>query len=308
MSDEPHSAAYFGDQRNFWWNEDFLGLMAGRLGLAKVSRALDAGSGLGHWTRALLPSLPRATVVGIDRERRWVEQASHWAAHAGLSGRVRFDVGDVTSLPFDDGTFDLVTCQTVLIHVRDVDVVLREFLRVLAPGGRLLVAEPNNLAGSLCVGSARGAALASRLALLEFQAICEQGKVALGEGDNSVGDLLPGKFANAGLIEVNAWTNDRANCLIPPYVTPSERAQVDDLMTFDANDFWIWSRADTERYFLAGGGTPNRFESLWSTARASLRSDVAAVRAGSLHQAGGGVTYLVTGVRPIGHDSLPHSI
>jgi SAM-dependent methyltransferase len=298
MSDQPHSAAYFGDQRDFWWNADFLGLMGQRLELAQMTRVLDAGSGVGHWGRVLLPLMPLAQVTGVDREPQWVAEATRRAQAAGLGGRLTYRQGDVGQLPFPDASFDLVTCQTVLIHVPDVRAVLREFVRVLAPGGLLLVAEPNNLSGAFCIGSARGASLVDRLDLVRLQALCEHGKAALGEGDNSVGDLLPGWFSQAGLSRVETWVSDRATALVPPYSTPAERAQVKDLEEMDANDFWMWSRADTQRYFLAGGGAPTEFDALWAKARTTFRAELASVRAGTLHQAGGSVCYLVAGRKP----------
>ena len=66
---EPHPAAYFDEQRDFWWNLDFLRLVATRLDLGRVRSMLDVGSGLGHWGRALLAALsPETTVVGVERD------------------------------------------------------------------------------------------------------------------------------------------------------------------------------------------------------------------------------------------------
>lgn len=47
-ADDPHSAAYFNDQRDFWFNDDWLRLLARRLGFDQVRWALDVGSGQGH--------------------------------------------------------------------------------------------------------------------------------------------------------------------------------------------------------------------------------------------------------------------
>lgn len=47
-SGAPHSAAYFNPQRDFWWNADYLQLLAERLGLGDVRSALDVGAGVGH--------------------------------------------------------------------------------------------------------------------------------------------------------------------------------------------------------------------------------------------------------------------
>ncbi len=70
-SGEPHSAAFFNPQRDFWWNDDYLQLVAARLGLDGVRSALDVGAGLGHWGTLRLPLLaPEATIVGTERDPR----------------------------------------------------------------------------------------------------------------------------------------------------------------------------------------------------------------------------------------------
>ncbi|MFZ4429870.1 MAG: class I SAM-dependent methyltransferase [Phycisphaerales bacterium] len=117
---KPHSAEFFNEMRDHWWHADFLELMAKRLALGEVRRVLDVGCGVGHWSRSLAPVLsPEATVVGIDREPRWVKEAGEAAARLGLQPRFTYRQGDAFALPFDDGVFDFVTCQTVLIHLSE---------------------------------------------------------------------------------------------------------------------------------------------------------------------------------------------
>jgi ubiquinone/menaquinone biosynthesis C-methylase UbiE len=50
---KPHSAEYFGDTRDFWWNSDFLELMGKRLQFGNMKKILDVGCGVGHWGRLL---------------------------------------------------------------------------------------------------------------------------------------------------------------------------------------------------------------------------------------------------------------
>jgi ubiquinone/menaquinone biosynthesis C-methylase UbiE len=191
---EPHSAAYFDEQRDFWWNLDYVRLVAARLELARARSVLDLGAGLGHWGRTLLPVLsPQATVVGLERDHRWVAQASAEAARLGLSNRCSFQEGVAEALPFEDETFDLVTCQTLLIHVADPAAVIAEMRRVVAPGGMVLLSEPNNLAGLLVADSNTvDKPLLEAVERIEFALICERAKTAVGVGNSSVGDLLPG--------------------------------------------------------------------------------------------------------------------
>jgi hypothetical protein len=65
-----------------------------------------------------------------------------------------------------------------------------------------VAAEPNNLTESLLLDSISNQASINEIVeLVRFQLTCEQGKVALGEGDNSLGDRGPGLFVEAGLVD-----------------------------------------------------------------------------------------------------------
>ena len=177
-----HSAAFFDKQRDHWWNEDFLQLVVSRLGLGPTRSLLDVGCGLGHWSRALTRVLPALTEsVGVDPELAWVREAVLVEdLRPTTTATVLQARGE--ELPFPDGRFDLVTCQTVLIHVADVVAVLREMCRVARPGGMVLVAEPNNLAGQVVRTSVSAqAGLGALASALAFYAVCEAGKAALGE-------------------------------------------------------------------------------------------------------------------------------
>jgi hypothetical protein len=64
----PHSAEPFGPQRDFWWNRDFLDLMATRWRLREASSLADIGCGVCHWSRLLYPYLREsARLTGVDR-------------------------------------------------------------------------------------------------------------------------------------------------------------------------------------------------------------------------------------------------
>ena len=58
MSDQPHSAEFFGEQRDFWWNRDFLALMATRWRLHEASSLADIGHGCFIPTCARVPGSP----------------------------------------------------------------------------------------------------------------------------------------------------------------------------------------------------------------------------------------------------------
>ena len=73
----------------------------------KPVRALDLGTGTGHGARLLAQRFPEAEVIGVDLAPAMVEEARRLLP-ADLRRRVRFEVADASSLPFEDGAFDLV--------------------------------------------------------------------------------------------------------------------------------------------------------------------------------------------------------
>jgi SAM-dependent methyltransferase len=294
----PHSAAYFGAFRDYWWNRDHLALCAERLGLGSVRSVLDVGAGVGHWGRALAEVLSgEARVTGIDREPEWVAEATRRADAAGVGDRFAYLQGEAERLPFEDATFDLVTCQTVLIHLPDPRAAIREMARVVRPGGLVLAAEPNNRALAL-IGTSVEVPVEELVDLVRFIITCERGKVALGLGDSSVGDLVPGLFAECGLEDVRVYQSDKPSPLFPPYAGEEQRVLRDQLRDDAGGDPFGWSRDEALRYFVAGGGAEADFDAAWERRRAEARELAEAAAAGTLHEAGGQVLYLVSGRRP----------
>jgi len=234
--------------------------------------------------------------TGVDREPSWVEQARARAAALGLDGRFSYQQGAADRLPFPDDSFDLTTRQTVLIHLPDPTAAIAEMRRVTRPGGLVAVAEPNNLAESLLLDSISNQAGVDEIVeRVRFQLTCERGKTALGEGDNSLGDRVPGLFVAQGLVEVEAHVNDRATAVFPPYAAAAQHAFVDEERDRLARRLWIWSEADTRRYFLAGGGAEGHFAARFAHALAARERIVRGLGDASYHGIVGGAFYLVAG-------------
>ncbi len=292
-----HSAEHFGDTRDHWWNRDFVALMAERWKLEAVRDVLDVGCGIGHWGMLLETVLPKdARVTGVDREASWVDKANERARSRGLSERFSYQQADAQRLPFPDDTFDLVTCQTVLIHMADPAVVVTEMKRVTRPGGLVAVAEPNNLTESLLLDSITSQASTDDIVeLVRFQLTCERGKIALGEGDNSLGDRVPGLFVAQGLRDVAVFVNDKATAMLPPYDAPAQRATVDDLRDQITRERWNWSEGDAKRLFLAGGGALSDFAGHYARGLAARARIVRGIDDRTYHGIIGGAFYLVSG-------------
>ncbi len=106
--------------------------------IAAGDRVLDAGCGTGVAARRAAERVGDAgAVVGLDVNEGMLDVAEGTATEGGAS--VEWRCGDVTDLPFPDGAFDAVLCQQALQFVTDPAAALREFRRVLRPGGRVAV-------------------------------------------------------------------------------------------------------------------------------------------------------------------------
>ena len=74
-SRQGHSEEYFGDFRDYWYNPDFLELMAKRWDLANVKTLLDVGCGQCHWTRIVSSFLKKgAAVFAVDSDPKWAKE------------------------------------------------------------------------------------------------------------------------------------------------------------------------------------------------------------------------------------------
>lgn len=284
-----HSEAFLDDLRDSWWNGDYLQLVARRLDLGRVREALDVGAGQGHWTRLVAGLLsPEANIVGVEREPDWVAEASRRARP-----NQRFLQGSAERLPFPDESFDLVTCQTLLIHVADPGAAIAEMRRVLRPGGQLMVAEPNNLANTASWAvQLPGSDVEDVLEAVRLEIVVERGKQALGEGHNSVGEVLIGLLGE-GWRDVQAWANDRTRRMSPPYdaaIVAKERA-------FHERGEIGWTRAEARRWFRAAGGDDAAFDRSWAAALRLHGQRLAAIDAGTYAAAEGGLHYLVAAVK-----------
>ena len=104
-------------------------------------RVLDLGSGAG--TDSLVAAQMVGAdghVTGIDMTPEMLAKARNAAATMGV-GNVEFVEGEAERLPFSDASFDVVISNGVIDLVPDKDAVFAELYRVLAPGGRMQIAD-----------------------------------------------------------------------------------------------------------------------------------------------------------------------
>jgi SAM-dependent methyltransferase len=124
------------EERHWWFRGRravYLGLLRHHLGAARPAAALDLGCGVGGFLGGLATLAGRVFPADLDRESLGV------CRERGFPGGV---VCDGYSLPYRDGSFELVALFDAIEHIEDDERALTEVARVLAPGGRVVVSVP----------------------------------------------------------------------------------------------------------------------------------------------------------------------
>lgn len=105
-----------------------------RLGMKKNQRVLDVGCGQGLFL-ARMSGAYGVKGVGIDVSRESIKHANEKYADRNIS----FNAANSTKIPFNKETFNYVVSFDVLEHITDQDKAVAEMMRVLKPGGKLLI-------------------------------------------------------------------------------------------------------------------------------------------------------------------------
>lgn len=110
------------------------------LELEPGQQILEVGCGTGEDARAMAQRVtPGGHVVAVDGSQSMITAARQRAESYNLS--VEFQVADALQLPFDDNRFDASRADRIFMHLESPAQALREMMRVVRPGGRVLVYE-----------------------------------------------------------------------------------------------------------------------------------------------------------------------
>ncbi|MAN52491.1 MULTISPECIES: bifunctional demethylmenaquinone methyltransferase/2-methoxy-6-polyprenyl-1,4-benzoquinol methylase UbiE [unclassified Marinimicrobium] len=120
------------------WKRFTIELAAARPG----QTILDIAGGTGDLSYAFAKKVgPDGLVVLADINESMLNVGRDRLTDRGIAGNLQYAQADAQYLPFPDNTFDCITIAFGLRNVTDKDLALRSMLRVLKPGGRLLVLE-----------------------------------------------------------------------------------------------------------------------------------------------------------------------
>ena len=301
--EKKHSEEHLGPSREYWWNEDYLELLAHRLNLEYCRSLVDIGCGKGMMGFKFSRYLPDgATVYGVDFEADYIEEAKQRAHSLYHHKNIAYDfrVGNASDIPLPDNLSDITLCQTLLIHVKDPQRVIQEMIRITKPDGWVLALEPNNLVPNLMFDryGETDFDVESTLEVLEVKLRIEKGKKRLGEGFNSLGDVVPDLFQKAGLRDIKVWISDKALSIIPPYDSQETMLRVEQMLNWIESDAMGYHYQDNLNYFMAGGGTKEKFDDYWQKLIYNKFNLKQKLLKGEYISAGGSLVYIVAGRKP----------
>ena len=111
----------------------------GHVTLESQFTTLDVGCGGGRTIEKLAERAPGGMVYGVDHAEGSLAVSRQHNAHLIKAGRVVIENASVSALPFPENAFDMATAVETQYYWPDLLRGMREILRVLKPGGRLLV-------------------------------------------------------------------------------------------------------------------------------------------------------------------------
>jgi SAM-dependent methyltransferase len=122
---------------------------ADQLGILAGHNVLEVGSGSGG-PAAFLAAARQCKVTGVDINEHGIRNAREMTRAKGLDDLLRFEVVDAAEpLPFSAASFDAVISNDAMCHIRDRLGVLRDWRRLVRPGGRILFTDALVVTGAL---------------------------------------------------------------------------------------------------------------------------------------------------------------
>lgn len=122
--------------RDVRWRRKVVGIVADK----SPDSVLDIATGTGDLAIALAKT-GASRIVGLDISQGMLDIGKKKVIEKALSGRITMVVGDSEDLPFGDASFDAITVAFGVRNFEDLEKGLSEILRVLKPGGILVVLE-----------------------------------------------------------------------------------------------------------------------------------------------------------------------
>jgi ubiquinone/menaquinone biosynthesis C-methylase UbiE len=137
--DTPDEARDYDAMDHSGVNARFVSEFLAAHGPCRGGAILDVGTGPGRIPIELCRADPTATVLAVDLARHMLNLARENVATASLSDRIQLELVDAKGIPYPDGQFEAVLSNTIIHHIPNPAPALAEMVRLVAPGGTLMV-------------------------------------------------------------------------------------------------------------------------------------------------------------------------
>ena len=166
-----------------WWNTEFSAFLLSVIP-EDTKRLVDFAAGLGWGALSIVPHRASVEYLGVDKDSNRLEMAQKTLRSSPIAGRVHLEPGEPEKLPLPANVVDVVVCVMAMHRMTDVGAVLVEAARVLRPGGRLVVVEPDRHATAFWFDG-------------ELASVNRTFRVLMDACDNKLSDGVPGDKAPA---------------------------------------------------------------------------------------------------------------
>jgi ubiquinone/menaquinone biosynthesis C-methylase UbiE len=139
VMDSPEEAIEYDAMDHSVVNAKFVADFLQAHGACQTGEILDVGTGTARIPMELCRVDLSAKVLGVDLAPHMLSKARENVSSHGMSDRICLELVDAKGLPFDDGRFEAVISNSIIHHIPDPTTALAEMVRVVAPGGTLMV-------------------------------------------------------------------------------------------------------------------------------------------------------------------------
>lgn len=139
MMDTAEEAAGYDAMDHNVVNARFVADFLAEHGNSRGGTVIDVGTGTALIPIVLAAADRRAKILGVDGAGHMIEVGRRNVEDFRLSERIELKQCDAKAMPFADGQFEAVISNSIVHHIREPESILREMVRLVAPGGTLFV-------------------------------------------------------------------------------------------------------------------------------------------------------------------------